>query len=302
MNECLSLQPIQDRLQSCFIDIGDWLVRNESKWREEEVDDDIMSQFNLYHGAWEQLYKVPFVKPSNYTYDYFEKLLKDSKTSSDTFAHIIKATYENIMRFTILQHGMDADAIASDKDIKTMKMKAEELIRIINDNVCEVEISHVMLRNIYDVTMEGLTCFDPDPFSGLHDACAALKTHLSKNSELRNVKMPEPPKISIEAKPSALIRILKLKGQIEKEQKLLGDRIFDLPKETFSKLYTSGSDLSFGQIALELREEEEHQPDYGEKLIDMHNIWIELDPIIDRLAEIKGVKQYEVIINGTSIM
>ena len=287
VTECILRQPIQDRLQSGLIDIKEWLDLNKTKLANANEDDVSRDDFILYHDAWEDLYRIPYKKPSNDTYDYFENTIKDKRSSSDTFAHIIKAAYENLMRFTALQHEMDSEEIVIHKDIKTMKMKTEELVRIINDNVSEVEISHIMLRNIYELIVECLAAYDPDPFSGLHDACHSLKRTLAKNSERATKKrFPEPPKITFEANLSSLLQTLQIKGKLEIDK--ANENAVKMPSlDAFSRVYNSGSDFSFGQVAQEV-DQEQRQKVSGDLLLEIHNIWIEVDPILGRLNNLKS--------------
>ncbi len=246
-------------------------------------------QFHIYHNAWEEIFRLPYVKPTDETYDFFEKLAQDPKTSSDTFAHLIKAAYDYMLKFLALQRIIiDLDEIITNPNIKSMKMKTEEFIRIINDNLADVEISHLILRNIYELVVEGLAIYDPDPFSGLHDACRCLQANLNNiNDRIARVEN-EPPKMTIEAKRSPLIELLEKKAMADKRKEG-----FEAPPKTsfgmgaLSRIY--GSDASFTQIAADY-EQEQNERIHNDDLIDLTEIWIEIDPITDRLIDLKETK------------
>ena len=280
------LQPIRDRLQSGLIDIEKWLIANKVKLSYMNESEATYDDLILYHHIWEDMYRFPYYKPSNDTYDYFETLIRDKKTSSDTFAHIIKAAYENLTRFTALYHEMDAEEITTSKEIKTMKKKTEELIRIINDNVSEVEISHIMLRNIYELIVESLAIHDPDPFSGLHDACTNLKRILIKKGKKMVKKFLEPPQINFKAKHSSLLQTLEIKGKAERD-KANGNLEPKIATDAFSRLYQSDSDLSFGQIAEEIKQDQKNAMP-GDLFLEIRNTWIEIDPVLGRLVNTKS--------------
>ncbi|KAJ3349006.1 hypothetical protein HDU91_006439 [Kappamyces sp. JEL0680] len=283
LDDCLFLQPIQDRLQSCVVDLQEWLIKNQSKLV--CLDKNVTAAHLVdFHQGWEALFRIPYVKPTDETYDFFEKLTMDPRTSSDTFAHLIKAAYDNMLKFLALQQTIDPETIVTNHEIKAMKMKAEEFIRIINDNVANVDISHLMLRNIYELVVEGLAIYDPDPFSGLHDACNSLKASLDDINDNISKVRNEPPKMTIEAKRSPLIRLLEMKGQKDQESKLLHESHTNLGTGALSRLYQS--DMSISQLALDYQEEQEQDLERDD-LLDVHDIWIEIDPLIDRLLEIK---------------
>jgi predicted RNA-binding protein with EMAP domain len=82
------------------------------------------------------LFVTKFVTPNNETLLHFKQLVQDTKTSSDTFSHLIKATREYLHRFQFLQRGLVGnDNVIDHPDIKTIKMKAEQLLKIIGGDI-----------------------------------------------------------------------------------------------------------------------------------------------------------------------
>jgi hypothetical protein len=274
--QCLDLQPLHDRLQSCMIDITEWLIVHDQELIVTDMNSSPMAM-RLYHEAWAQLALQPYTNPSNEFLHYVKRKVKDSKSSSDVLAHFIKSIREYISRIISRQQTMIKDEnLITDPILKTLKQKAEQLLRVVLENVEDARISNVMRRAMSELILEIVSMYDADPFSGLHDACRSLQASLLQIDE-EPKPFDEPPTVEIEPELSPLMQMLQQKKSNTQKSTILKLSVDELIDEDRFK-----SCMSIGQ----LEEEMNGDGTDGELILfdKMYN-WVELDPIMNRLVQ-----------------
>ncbi|KAJ3272883.1 hypothetical protein HDV01_005206 [Terramyces sp. JEL0728] len=228
------------------------------------------------------IYLLPYVPPSEETTGYFKQLMRNPRASSDVFSHICKAINDNVKRFLALQITLNEDeSIITNPVIKAMKMKAEKFIRILDENISEAKLSNAFLISLNHLVERILAIFDPDPFSGLHDACRNLQFNLSRVEPKSTFE--EPPKLQATVITSPLMQML-TKKKNEKQER----NIFKTDDKNITEIQRFASDMSVFALGEQLNTGIADEESKESLLLEIKNVWIEVDPILNRVIENNG--------------
>jgi hypothetical protein len=153
----------------------------------------------------------------------------------------------------------------------------------------------VVLRAISEITLKIAGVYDPDPFSGLVDAAQDVQYQIYKVQEKSLASdILQPPRIQIEARNSALIKVSILFTKLieNKRKSDATSKIFKDQSAPLEKLSKSKSDFSINAMVDEL-EEEAGWNLHGEVLLDLPSMWIELDSKVRRIVNTRVLKSIE---------
>ncbi|KAL2911807.1 Serine/threonine-protein kinase tousled-like 2 [Polyrhizophydium stewartii] len=275
LRNCLDLEPIIDLLPTIMIDVTEWLVLHDGKiiFLEDFHSSDA---HNLFIDAWEDMFTRPYVTPHPDEQRRLFGLLRNTRTRSDLYSHVIKFINEHVSRMLILQKPLERnEIIIVHPQIKAMKLKAEWLMRFLCDNMHSGPPSQHILKVMVDMIEQVLLVYDPDPFSGLHDAAKTLQTAMDKTNE-KLMQPDEPQLIHMERKLSYLTTLLAQK-RLEAYQRRLG---IEIEQPASNPLSRSESQTS----SIDSKADQPSHINGKEVLVHLDNILVEIDPVVDRIV------------------
>ncbi|KAI8926408.1 hypothetical protein BC831DRAFT_456580 [Entophlyctis helioformis] len=274
IKSCLELEPLIDFLPTLMINVTDWLVAHDTKIIFVEDPSSLDAQ-DAFIAAWEDLFVRPFVPPDPDENGRMLRMIKDIRTRSDLYAHLIKSINDHVTRMLVLQRPIErSETLIVHPQIRAMKLKAEWLMRFICDNMHRGAPSQHTLKVMADMIEQVLLIYDPDPFSGLHDAADTLKGAMTKAIEKLTVA-DTPPLIKMDKRLSPLATLLSQKRLEAYERK------FGFDSEPGSKAVSRSPSMA---SSFDARKELANSYNGEEVLVNMEDIWVEIDPIVDRIV------------------
>ncbi|KAI8895475.1 hypothetical protein BC833DRAFT_601180 [Globomyces pollinis-pini] len=280
IEKCLYLQPTSDMIPLCMIDLTQWLIVHDGQLiiPDEKITSEVLA---IFHAAWDNIYIQPYQKPSDGNLDKLESLVKNPRTSSDTMNQLIKGVRENLKRFLALQHSLPLEQSITDPSIKCLKMKTEQLLRIITGFVERKYVSLCIHPVLDGLSTYILSLYDPDPFSGLLDAAREQKAILQDilKSSIIDDNTSNPPSLYFQKKQHSIIESLQKKRNSQLKRELLVKTISHPVPST-----DPFKDALEGNINEYDSDEEDEN-----LLIKVKDIWVEMDPLTNRLINAKNI-------------